>query len=75
MVHSGYEATAVDQTFGSLRGFLATVRATLLGYRWSGDDAIENSDGAADRDGAVEPPVVEKTEVASCGAARTGTKA
>ncbi|MCH2584483.1 MAG: adenosyl-hopene transferase HpnH [Planctomycetes bacterium] len=75
MVHSGYEATAVDQTFGSLRGFLATVRATLLGYRWSGDDVIENSDGAADRDGAVEPPVVDKTEVASCGAARTGTKA
>ena len=75
MVDSGYEATAVDQTFGSLRGFLATVRATLLGYRWSGDDVIENSDGAADRDGAVEAPVVDKTEVASCGAARTGTTA
>ncbi len=31
MVHCGYEATAVDDTFGSVRGFLATVRATLFG--------------------------------------------
>jgi hopanoid biosynthesis associated radical SAM protein HpnH len=30
MVHSGYEATAVNDTFGSLRGFAATVRATLF---------------------------------------------
>src|ERR1700730_3208209 len=29
MVHSGYEATAVDDTFGSLAGFWRTVRATL----------------------------------------------
>ncbi len=31
MVHCGYEASAVDHTFGSLEGFLATVRATLFG--------------------------------------------
>jgi hypothetical protein len=30
MVHSGYEASAVDDTFSSLRGFLATARATLF---------------------------------------------
>src|SRR6202451_3603138 len=30
MVHSGYEATAVNDTFGSVRGFLATARATLF---------------------------------------------
>lgn len=30
MVHSGYEASAVSDTFGSLRGFAATVRATLF---------------------------------------------
>ncbi|MDP8981834.1 MAG: adenosyl-hopene transferase HpnH [Acidobacteriota bacterium] len=30
MVHSGYEASAVNDTFGSLRGFLATARATLF---------------------------------------------
>lgn len=29
MVHSGYEASAVHDTFGSLKGFLGTVRATL----------------------------------------------
>jgi hopanoid biosynthesis associated radical SAM protein HpnH len=29
MVHSGYEASAVDYTFSSLKGFLATVRATF----------------------------------------------
>jgi hopanoid biosynthesis associated radical SAM protein HpnH len=29
MVHSGYEASAVNDTFGSLRGFWATVRATF----------------------------------------------
>lgn len=30
MVHSGYEASAVDSTFSSWRGFLATARATLF---------------------------------------------
>jgi hopanoid biosynthesis associated radical SAM protein HpnH len=30
MVHSGYEASAVDDGFGSLRGFAAMVRATLF---------------------------------------------
>ena len=30
MVHSGYEATAVDYTFGSLRGIWETAKATLF---------------------------------------------
>jgi hypothetical protein len=30
MVHSGYEASAVNATFSSLGGFLATVKATLF---------------------------------------------
>ena len=30
MVHSGYEASAVDYTFGSLKGLWATARATLF---------------------------------------------
>ena len=30
MVHSGYEASAVNATFSSFRGFMATVRATLF---------------------------------------------
>ncbi len=31
MVHSGYEASAVNETFGSLRGFVDTIKATLFG--------------------------------------------
>ncbi|MBA3913112.1 MAG: adenosyl-hopene transferase HpnH [Acidobacteriales bacterium] len=30
MVHSGYEASAVNHTFGSLAGFVATAKATLF---------------------------------------------
>jgi hopanoid biosynthesis associated radical SAM protein HpnH len=30
MVHSGYEASAVNDTFSSLRGFAATAKATLF---------------------------------------------
>jgi hopanoid biosynthesis associated radical SAM protein HpnH len=30
MVHSGYEASAVDDVFGSVRGFLSAVRATVF---------------------------------------------
>ncbi|PYV75122.1 MAG: hopanoid biosynthesis associated radical SAM protein HpnH, partial [Acidobacteria bacterium] len=32
MVHSGYEASAVNDTFGSMSGFLATVKATFSRY-------------------------------------------
>jgi hopanoid biosynthesis associated radical SAM protein HpnH len=35
MVHCGYEPSAVEATFGSWRGFLRTVRLTLLGSRGS----------------------------------------
>ena len=39
MVHSGYEASAMNDTFGSLGGFLATVRATLFNkYKDPGRD-------------------------------------
>ena len=41
MVHSGYEPSAVADTFGSLRGFLRTVRLTLLGL---GPSRIDDSD-------------------------------
>jgi len=30
MVHSGYEASAVNDTFGSLKGFVDTIKATLF---------------------------------------------
>jgi hopanoid biosynthesis associated radical SAM protein HpnH len=32
MVHCGYEPTSVDDTFGSLRGFIDTVKATFSQY-------------------------------------------
>ena len=36
MVHSGYEPSAVAQTFGSLKGFLRTAKVTLFGFGPSG---------------------------------------
>jgi hypothetical protein len=33
MLHSGFEASAVDEAFASLRGFLAMARASLRGPR------------------------------------------
>ncbi|NQV24135.1 MAG: adenosyl-hopene transferase HpnH [Rhodopirellula sp.] len=32
MVHSGYEPSAVAQTFGSLKGFLRTAKVTVFGF-------------------------------------------
>lgn len=37
MVHSGYEASAVDYTFGGLRGLLATVKATFSSTYFDSD--------------------------------------
>jgi hypothetical protein len=39
MVHSGYEASAVNATFSSLGGFLATVKATLSS-RYRDEEAL-----------------------------------
>jgi len=44
MVHSGYEASAVDHTFGSLKGLLATARATLFGGTYRDEEALEMLD-------------------------------
>ena len=41
MLHSGYEASAVDYTFNTLRGFLSTVRATLFS-RYRDSDALDD---------------------------------
>ena len=50
MVHSGYEASAVDHTFSSVAGFFATVKATLFGgYRGKefAGDAVTSSASSA----------------------------
>ena len=39
MVHSGYEASAVNHTFGSWKGFVATVRATFS-TKYRDDEAL-----------------------------------
>jgi hopanoid biosynthesis associated radical SAM protein HpnH len=41
MVHSGYEASAVDETFGSLRGFFATIRSTLFAGNYPDKEALQ----------------------------------
>jgi len=41
MVHSGYEASAVDDTFGSIAGLLRTARATLFGGTYADEQAKE----------------------------------
>ena len=45
MVHSGYEASAVNDTFSSLGGFAATVRATLFN-KYRDPDAMGGAAGA-----------------------------
>ncbi len=44
MVHSGYEASAVNDTFGSIKGLFATARATLFGGRYADPEALEALD-------------------------------
>ena len=44
MVHSGYEASAVDHTFGSLKGLFATARAVLFGGAYADPDALKALD-------------------------------
>ncbi|HTV48814.1 MAG TPA: adenosyl-hopene transferase HpnH [Phycisphaerae bacterium] len=41
MVHSGYEASAVNDTFSTVRGFLSTVRATLFSGAYVNREALE----------------------------------
>ena len=46
MVHSGYEASAVNDNFGSVRGFLATARASLFN-RYKDKEALQLLDQPA----------------------------
>jgi hopanoid biosynthesis associated radical SAM protein HpnH len=41
MVHSGYEASAVDETFGSIGGIVAAARATLFWGAYPDREAME----------------------------------
>src|SRR6187551_545649 len=44
MVHSGYEASAVNDTFGSIKGLFATAKATLFGGTYADPEALEALD-------------------------------
>lgn len=56
MVHSGYEPSAVDATFGSWRGFLTTVKSVLLG---TGGPAVAGSEHLPEVSPAEHLPVAE----------------
>jgi hopanoid biosynthesis associated radical SAM protein HpnH len=56
MVHCGYEASAVNDTFGSLQGFWATVRATLFSRGYPDPTAARGMAEAPARSVAVIPP-------------------
>jgi hopanoid biosynthesis associated radical SAM protein HpnH len=49
MVHSGYEASAVNDTFSSFGGFFATVRATLFN-KYKDPDAMGGASGQPSKD-------------------------
>jgi hopanoid biosynthesis associated radical SAM protein HpnH len=49
MVHSGFEASAVDDAFSSWRGLLAMARATLFGPRGPAPALVAGGAGAARR--------------------------
>jgi hopanoid biosynthesis associated radical SAM protein HpnH len=53
MVHSGYEASAVDDMFGSIGGFLSTVRATLFNKYKDSDAMGGGSDGKQSKSGQL----------------------
>src|SRR5262249_30717110 len=58
MVHSGYEASAVNHTFSSIGGLLATAKATLFGGSYKDDTALKALDEAPD---ASHLPIVPLT--------------
>src|SRR5579884_2970634 len=67
MVHSGYEASAVHDTFNSLRGFLSTVRATLSA-KYADPDALRQLDSFVPQHPAglvqIQHEQIEQQEVA-----------
>ena len=53
LVHCGYEPSAVNDAFSSVKGFLATVRGTFFGHKATIPAALAASTGAVAVDGAV----------------------
>jgi len=57
MVHSGYEASAVNDTFTSAKGFFATAKATLFG-RYNDPQALQALEEQSDERGPLVPLTV-----------------
>jgi hopanoid biosynthesis associated radical SAM protein HpnH len=57
MMHCGYEPSAVNATFGSLRGLWGAAMATIWGSRGGRDGEIEAGDASADRPLPTAKPV------------------
>jgi hopanoid biosynthesis associated radical SAM protein HpnH len=70
MVHSGYEASAVNDTFGSIKGLFATARATLFGGRYADPEALEALD-----EKSAPASLVQLTVSAAPGATREPVRA
>jgi hypothetical protein len=60
MVHSGYEASAVNDTFGSAKGFFRTVRATLFNKYKNKAAATELATARPAKQGLVQLNVAPK---------------
>lgn len=65
MVHSGYEASAVDATFGSIKGLFRAAKATLFGGAYANVEALEALDRKDDmpETGAVVPLTLRGAEI------------
>ncbi len=71
MVHCGYEASAVDDTFGSVRGFLSTVRSVVFGLRSPAAELL-NEGSAPERTG--EAPAGATTASGHCAGGGCGSE-
>ncbi|MDB5334002.1 MAG: Radical domain protein [Phycisphaerales bacterium] len=63
MVHSGYEASAVDDTFGTLRGLWGAAKATLFGSEHRDEAALKAlEDDSSSHPGSLVPLTVGKSK-------------
>jgi hopanoid biosynthesis associated radical SAM protein HpnH len=62
MVHSGYEASAVDDTFGSIAGLVRAARATLLGGVYADREAMKLLDQPIAAAAPVVPLTIGKSQ-------------
>lgn len=65
MVHCGHEPTAVDHTFGSWRGFLDTVKATIFGLKISSPESAQMPKLPRRKEFTQAPQVEEEKKVAN----------